>query len=209
MIRIFIADDHAMFRDGVRRILSMQSGMHFSGEAENGGELLRRARQERWDVLLLDLGLQDIHGLEVIKQIRPIQPDLNILVLTMYPEEQYAARVFRAGGNGYINKGSRGKELVDAIQQVYANGFYGSADAQKLFAEMDNSPDSPMHEQLSDREYEVFMLTAEGKSTSEIASELKLVASTVSTYRKRIIEKLGLRNARDIVKYAIENDLLA
>lgn len=209
MIRVFLADDHGMFRDGVKRILSMQSGIRVVGEAETGAALLRAARAQSWDVLLLDMDLGDTHGLEALKQIKQIQPACRILVLTMYGEDQYAIRAYRAGADGYISKGSRSKELVDAVQIVYAEGFFATPKAREILEQQKLIKEEIIaHEQLSDREYEIFLLSAEGKSPSDIAKELKLVMSTVSTYRKRVVDKLGLKNASEMPHYAMQHGLL-
>lgn len=209
MIRVFVADDHAMFRDGLKRILSLQAGIRLVGEAETGAALLRAARAQQWDVLLLDMDLGDTHGLEAIKQIKQLQPECRIVILTMYGEDQYAIRAYRAGADGYLSKGSRSKELLDAIQIVYAEGFFATPKSRELLQQQKQiAAEKPAHEQLSDREYEIFLLSAEGKSPSEIGRELKIVASTVSTYRKRIVEKLGLKNAAEMPHYAMQHGLL-
>ncbi len=207
MIRVIIADDHAVVRRGIREILADAPDMQLTGEAESGKHVLRLAETAPCDVAVLDIFLQDLNGLEVLKQLRARHPHLRVLILSAYPEEQYAVRAFKSGASGYLTKTSAPEELIDAIRQAARGGKYVTrALAEQLAQTLGGAP-SAAHDALSDRELEVLRGIGVGKNLNEIASELALSPKTVSTYRTRILEKLGLDTTADLIRYALEQDL--
>lgn len=209
MIRVFITDDHAVVRRGVRQILEDCRDIVVVGEAGSGGEALRALSTVACDVALMDIHLPDINGIEMVKQLRESQPDLRVLILSMYPEEQYALRALQAGAYGYLTKESAPDELVSAVRKTALGGKYITASlAEKLAHLVDGKTPRAAHEQLSDREYQVMCLLAEGKSISEIGTALALSVKTISTYRARILEKLGVSSTAEIMRYAIEKGLV-
>ena len=209
MISILIADDHTVVRRGVLQILAEAPDMVATGEASTGGEVLQAVRQNDFDVVLLDIALPDISGLEILKQLRSLKPDLQVLILSMYPERQYAIRALKAGAAGYLTKESAPAELIAAIRQVSQGRKYVTQSlAEKLAAELGGEVEQEPHETLSDREYQVMCLLASGKSVTEIATELSLSIKTVSTYRTRILDKLNLENTAQIIRYALKRGLV-
>ena len=209
MSRILIVDDHEVLRDGVKRIFDKQPGATVFGEASTAPEALRLARDEAWDVVVLDLSLGGRNGLEVLKELRQLRPHLPVLILSMHSEELFARRAFKAGAAGYITKDSPRTELVAAINKVIQGGTYVSpALAEKLVGDLSRDTDRPPHELLSDREFEVLRLIASGKTVSEIADILALSSGTISTYRTRILEKMGLKTNAELTLYAIHNKLV-
>ncbi len=204
MIRVLVADDHAVVRRGVLQILADAPDIVVAGEASTGREVLQAVWKNNFDVLVLDIGMPDGGGLEVLKQLRTLKLDLQVLILSMYPEKQYAVRALKAGAAGYLTKESAPDELVTAIRKVAQGGKYVTRSlAEKLAAEVGREVEKEPHETLSDREYQVMRLLAAGKTVTEIAAELSLSAKTVSTYRARILKKLGLRNTAEIIRYGI------
>jgi len=209
MKRILIVDDHEVLRDGVKRIFDKQAGTITFGEASSGPEALRLAREEHWDIVVLDLSLGGRNGLEVLKELKQIRPRLPVLILSMHTEVQFARRAFKAGASGYITKDSPRSELIKAINKVIDEGRYISqALAEKLVVEIGRDTDRPPHEMLSDREFEVLRLIASGKTAGEIARLLRLSDSTISTYRARILEKMGMKTNAELTHYAIQNKLV-
>jgi DNA-binding NarL/FixJ family response regulator len=209
MKRILIIDDHEIVRDGLKRILNEQSDSNTFGEASTAPEAIRLVTEEGWDVVVLDLSLGDRSGLEVLKALKQIRPRLPVLILSMHSEEQYARRAFKAGAAGYITKDSPRAELVRAINKVAEGGRYVShALAEELVIDLERESDRPPHETLSDREFEVMRLIASGKTVGEIAAILSLSDSTISTYRGRILEKMGMRTNAELTHYAIQNKLV-
>lgn len=207
--RILIVDDHAVVRDGVKRIFEEQPGGTAFGEASTGPEAVRLAQEQPWDVAVLDLSLGDASGLEVLKELKQVRPKLPVLVLSMHSEEQYARRAFKAGAAGYITKGSPRAELVEAINRVIEGRRYvSSALAEKLVTDLERGTSHASHEALSDREFEVMCLIASGKTLGEIAVLLSLSDKTISTYRARVLEKMGMKNSAEITHYAIQNKLV-
>jgi DNA-binding NarL/FixJ family response regulator len=209
MIRVLVADDHAVVRRGVVQILEEVPDMVAAGEARTGREVLRAVQEHNYDVLVLDISMPDGGGLEVLQQLQTLRPDLRVLILSMYPEKQYARRALKAGAAGYLTKESVPEELIAALRQVAAGGRYVSQSlaetlARELVGEVEREP----HEALSDREYQVMTLLAAGKSVTGIATELSLSVSTVSTYRARVLDKLNLRNTAEIIRYALERGLV-
>jgi two-component system invasion response regulator UvrY len=209
MISVFIADDHAIIRQGLKQILSDTADIRLAGEAATGQEALQMVRSETCDVLVLDLNMPGISGLEILSVLRQERPDLPVLVLSIHAEDQYAVRCLKAGAAGYLTKESAPEELVKAIRQVVAGGKYVSLEmAESLAMRLNKTGDRPRHETLSDREFQVLQLMGAGKSPTEIAAALSLSVKTVSTYRARILKKLALKSSAEIIQYAIQNRLV-
>jgi two-component system invasion response regulator UvrY len=209
-IRILIADDHAIVREGLRQILADTKDIVVAGDAENGNDAIKLARKGDSDVLLLDISMPDRSGIEVLKQIKKESPKLAVLMLSMHREDQYAIRSLKAGAAGYLNKQSAPAELVDAIRQVASGRKYISpALAQELANQVgDENREVPPHEMLSDREYQTLVMIASGKTVSDIAAELTLSVKTISMYRSRLLQKMKLRHNAELTHYAIKNHLV-
>lgn len=208
-MRILIADDHPVVRQGLKQVLASDPDMIVVGEAKNGNEALELALKLEWDVAVLDYSMPGRSGLELLKEIKRQFPERPVLILSMYPEDLHATRVLKAGGAGYLNKESAGTELTAAIRKVAGGGKYVSpALAEKLASELASDAQKPLHETLSDREYRVMWLLASGKQINEIADMIFLSPSTISTYRARVLKKLGLINNADLVHYAIKHHLI-
>jgi two-component system invasion response regulator UvrY len=190
MIRVLIADDHTVVRHGLKQILSSDAQLQVVGEAVNGDEVLRMVDALRIDALVLDITMPGKNGLDVLKELRRKHPQLPVLVLSMHPEDQFAIRILRAGASGYVTKESAPEELIGALRKVCKGAKYVSPQlAEKLAVFIEDDKRGPLHEQLSDREYQVMSMLALGKTVSEIADELLLSVKTVSTYRTRVLEK--------------------
>lgn len=208
-VRILIADDHPVVRQGLRQFLSQHRRLTVAGEAKDGNETLVLARKIEWDVAVLDYAMPGRSGLDLITQLKQEFSGRPILVLSMYPEDVHAKRVLRAGAAGYINKETAGEELVGAIMKVADGGtFVSKSLAEKLAYELAPTAERPPHEMLSDREYRVLWLLASGKPINEIAEEMFLSPSTISTYRARTLTKLGLSTNADLIHYAIKHHLI-
>jgi two-component system invasion response regulator UvrY len=208
MKRILIIDDHAVVRDGVKKIFDEQPGLAIFGEASTRLEALQLAREQDWDLAVLDLSLGNQSGLEVLKELKELRPRLSVLILSMHSEEQYARRAFKAGASGYITKDSSRTELAKAVNKVAAGGRYiTSALAERLVFDLGRDSDRPPHQDLSDREFEVMRLIASGKTVTEIAELLSLSDKTISTYRTRLLEKMGMKTNAELTRYAIQNKL--
>lgn len=209
MIKILIADDHAIVRRGLKQILTETSDMIVAGEAHNGQELLEKARSDHWDVVVLDISMPGRGGLDILKQLKSEQPKLPVLMLTIHPEDQYAVRVLRAGASGYLTKESAPDHLVEAIRKVARGGKYISPHlAEKLAFNLESISERPPHEALSDREFQVLRLIASGKTVKDIGEELSLSVKTISTYRTRILEKMKMKNNAELTHYAIQQKLV-
>jgi two-component system, NarL family, invasion response regulator UvrY len=210
MIRIFIVDDHSLFRAGVRQILAKQSDLRVVGEAGNGGEAMTGIRERDCDVVLLDLTMPGLGGFEVLGDIKRERPHAAVLVLSMHPEDQYATRILKAGASGYLTKESAAEELIAAIRKVAAGGIYVSAHlAEKLASTLHTPTEVPLHNMLSEREFQVLTQLVKGKKLKEIANVLFLSEKTVTTYRSRILQKLNLSNNAELVHYAIQYKLIS
>ncbi len=207
-LRVFVADDHALFRQGVKALLSEEPDLAVAGEAGTAKETLQRMRSEAWDILLLDISLPDGSGIDLLRQIRPHKPDLPILILSMHPEEQFAVNLLRAGANGYITKDAVPQQVVQAIRTLLQGRKYISPAVAHLLADDIGSDRRPPHEQLSEREFQVFCKLAAGRSVGNIAEELFLSNKTVSTYRARVMEKMSAKSNADLTYYAIKNGLI-
>jgi DNA-binding NarL/FixJ family response regulator len=209
MLKILLADDHAVVRKGVRQILAEAFSQVTFGEAQNAHELHELVSRERWDIVILDLAMPGGNGLEALKQIKSNHPQLPVMILSMFPEDQYAVRTIRAGAAGYLNKESAPEELVQAIQKILHGGEYISASvADELVLYARHKDDQPPHSHLSDREYQVLCLIASGKEVKEISVELSLSAKTISTYRSRLLVKMNMRTNAELTHYAIQNGLV-
>ncbi len=209
MISVFIADDHAIVRQGLKQIVADTADIRLAGEAATGQETLQLVRSGICDVLVLDLNMPGISGLEILRVLKQERPDLPVLVLSIHAEDQYATRCLKAGAAGYLTKESAPEELVKAIRQVVAGGKYVSRNlGESLALRLNEISDRPLHETLSDREFQVLQLMGAGKSLTEIAAALSLSVKTVSTYRARMLEKLALKNSAEIIQYAIQHRLV-
>ncbi|UCF84115.1 MAG: response regulator transcription factor [Desulfobacteraceae bacterium] len=209
MIKILIADDHAYIREGLKQILAETSDMVVAGEAADGREVLDRVRKDDYDLVLLDIAMPGRSGLDTLGQLKHEKPELPVLVLSIYPEEQYAIRAFKAGVSGYLTKESAPEELISAIRKVTQGGKYVSSSlAEKLAFNLETVTEKPPHEKLSDREYEVMIMIASGKTVKEIADKLSLSVKTISTNRVRALKKMGMKNNAEITYYAIKQGLV-
>lgn len=209
MIRVLIADDHAVVREGLKRIVAGNADMEVTAEAASGQEALELARANDCDLVLLDLAMPGKDGLDTLKELKALRPHLPVLVLSVYPEEQYAVRLLRAGAAGYLTKESAPEELVAAIRKVSRGGRYVSETlAEQLAVLVGSASDRPLHEGLSDREFRVMLMLASGKIASQVADELCLSVKTISTYRSRALRKMNMRNNAEFSFYAVKHGLL-
>jgi DNA-binding NarL/FixJ family response regulator len=209
MIRILVADDHAVVRQGVKQILADVQDMTVKDEAQNGSETLQKVTDQEFDVVLLDISMPGRSGLEVLEDIKARRPKLPVLILSMHPEEQYAVRALKAGASGYLTKASAPQELIGAIRKAAEGGKYVTASlAEKLIDQLEVNTEKQPHELLSNREHQVMLMLAEGKSVSDIAEELCLSVKTISTYRTRIMSKMGMKKNAELTLYAVHNKLI-
>jgi two-component system, NarL family, invasion response regulator UvrY len=209
VIRILIADDHAILRRGLKEILTREFKDVLCGEAASAQQALAQAQNQAWDLVILDVTMPGRSGVDLLKDLKRVRPRLPVLVLSMHPEDQYGKRVLKAGAAGYMNKESAPDELIGAIRKVLAGGRYVSPHlAEKLAVDLGKATGRPAHETLSDREFEVLRMIASGKTVSQIASELHLSVTTVSTYRGRILEKMNLSSTAELMRYALLNHLV-
>ena len=208
-IRLLIGDDHAVVRKGMKQILAETRDIVVADEASNGREVLEKVQKNDFDMVLLDISMPGRDGLEVLKELKNLKPRLPVLMLSMYPEEQYAVRSLRSGASGYLTKDSAPDELISAIRKVSSGGKYVSASlAEKLAQKLGADEEKPPHEVLSDREYQVMCMIASGKTVKEIGEELSLSVKTVSTYRSRILSKMRMKVNAELTRYAIDNKLV-
>lgn len=209
MIKVLIVDDHAIVRQGLKRIIEDATDMKLVGEAASAADALALLSDQHCDVAIFDLTLPDKSGLDLLREVKSQWAAIQILILSMHAEEQYAVRALRAGAAGYLNKRSAPEELLQAIRKIYRTGKYISPElADLLAAELKNDTSRLPHELLSDREFQVLCLIASGKSVSEIADHLALSVTTISTYRTRILEKMQLKSNADLTRYALEHKLV-
>jgi two-component system, NarL family, invasion response regulator UvrY len=209
MINIIIVDDHPIVRQGLKQILSEEPDMAVFGEAQNSQEVLELIRKQDWDIVVLDISMPGRGGLDVLKEIKHERPKLPVLILSIHPEDQYAVRALKAGASGYLTKESAPEALVRAIRKILRGGKYVSSTlAEKLAYNLEAETEKPLHETLSDREYQVMLMIAQGKTTNAIAEEMALSVKTVSTYRARILEKMKMNTIADITYYVIKNNLI-
>jgi len=209
VIRIVIADDHTIVREGLKQLLLAADGLEIVGEARDGHEAMKAVRELDFDLLLLDMSMPGKSGIELIKQVRAEKPKLRILILSMHEERQYAIRAIRAGASGYLTKESASRQLVEAIRKVASGGAFISAEVAEQLA-LGAMPDAKgaLHESLSDREFQVFRMLAEGKSVSDIAERLHLSVKTVSTHKANILQKMRMETVGDLIRYALAHRLV-
>lgn len=209
-MKIIIADDHALIRKGLKEILQQVKGLVLLDEADNGAELLSKISENEYDIVVLDISMPGKSGLDVLKDIRRMKPELPVLILSVYPEEQYAIRVLKAGASGYMTKDSAPDDLVNAIKKIVSGGKYISPSLAEILAAEVKSGGviKQLHENLSDREFQVMKMLAAGKTIKEISEELFLSPKTVSTYRTRIYEKMKFSSKAELTGYAIKNELI-
>ena len=209
MIRILIADDHTIVRHGLRQIVNAESQLTTVGEAGNGNEVLELVGTLPVDVVVLDISMPGRNGLETLKELKRRHPSVAVIVLSMHPKDQYAVRVLKAGASGYITKEDAPEELVSAIKKAFRGEKYISPQVAELLADfIENGATTDLHKLLSDREYEVFRMLAEGKSVTQIAETISLSIKTISTYRTRILEKTGMTTNAEITRYCLERSLV-
>jgi DNA-binding NarL/FixJ family response regulator len=209
MTRVLIADDHALVRAGLRQYLQQCGRFASIAEASSGSQTLDMLRGARFDLLILDINMPDRGGLDILRHVRASHPETRVLVLSAYPERQYAVNVLKAGASGYLSKESAPDELIKAVNQVMAGRRYVSSSlAELLLSQLDADHEKPLHASLSEREFQIFCKLASGQSVSEIASELSLSVKTVSTYRTRVLEKMSFKSNADITSYALRNGLI-
>ncbi len=209
-IRVLIADDHAIVRQGFKQIFSETEDLVVAGEADDGVDAMQVARDNEWDVFLLDVTMPNRNGIDTLKQLKKEFPRLPVLILSMHPEEQYAVRAIKSGASGYLTKQSAPEQLVTAIRQVARGKKYVSPAVAEQLANAIGASDADKapHELLTDREYQVFRLIAAGKPLTQIAEDLNLAVATISTFRTRIIEKTGLRSNAEMIRYGFEQGLV-
>lgn len=209
MIRIVVADDHTIVREGLKQLLAAAGDLQVVAEAQNGHEVVDRVRSLDFEVLLLDMSMPGKSGIELIRQVHGEKPKLKVLVLSMHEEHQYAVRAIRAGASGYLTKESASRQLVEAIRKVASGGAFISSEVAQQLA-LGAMPDAkgPPHAALSDREYQIFLLIAGGKSISDIAERLNLSVKTVSTHKANILQKMNMSTPAELIRYALTNKLV-
>jgi two-component system invasion response regulator UvrY len=209
MIRLLVADDHTIVRRGLEQIIAGTSDIVVADEARNGQEVLEKISRNSYDLVLLDISMPGRDGLEILKELKGLKPKQAVLMLSMYPEEQYAVRALRSGAAGYLTKESAPDELIAAIRKVFSGGKYvSSALAERLAAKIGAESDRPLHELLSDREYQIMCMIASGRTPTDIAGHLSLSVKTISTYRTRILAKMHMKSNAEITRYALQNNLV-
>jgi DNA-binding NarL/FixJ family response regulator len=209
MIRIVVADDHAIVREGLKHLIAAEADLEVVGEARDGHEVMQRVRGGDFEVLLLDMSMPGKSGMELIRQVKAEKPKLRVLVLSMHEERQYAVRAIRSGASGYLTKDSAPTQMVTAIRKVASGGAFISAEvAEELALSAMPGSDGPLHSTLSDREYQVFQLLVSGATVTDIGTRLNLSVKTVSTHKARLLEKLGVANQTELVHYALRHKLV-
>ena len=209
MIKIMIVDDHAIVREGLKQIVRQTDDMEVVAEAENGSDMLKILQEKTFDIVLLDISIPGRNGIDYLKDVKQLKPDLPVLILSMHPEEQFAMRALTAGAAGYLTKKSASRELIAAIRKVADGRKYVSPEfADKILMELDKDAEKPPYKRLSNREFEVMRGIASGKTISEIAEGLNLSVQTISTYRSRILDKMNLKTSAELTYYAIKNGLV-
>lgn len=208
MIKIIIVDDHAIVRKGLIQILEEKPGLYTVDEASSGDELLEKIKTNKYDIIILDISMPGKDGLDTLKYLKQITPETPVLAFSMYPEDQYAIRLLKSGASGYLNKECDPEEFMKAIDRVSKGLKYVSPKLGEILVNSLDTGEAPLHENLSDREFQVMCMFAKGKTPTQIANELTLSINTISTYRLRILDKLGLKNTAEVTHYAIKNRLV-
>ena len=209
MLKILLGDDHAIVRRGLRQVLAEEFGQLAIGEVGSGHAVVDAVREQEWDVVVLDINLPDKNGVEVLKEVKGLRPSILVVMLSMHPEEQYAMRTLKAGAAGYLTKESAPEELITAMRKVLRGGKYVSASlAERLASELAAGTEAPLHQKLSDREYQVLLGIARGNMVTETAEALSLSAKTISTYRARLLKKMKLQTTVELVRYALAHRLV-
>lgn len=207
-IKVLVADDHEIVRQGLKTIISEHSDLSIAGEAENGNQVLKIVKKTKVDVVLLDFDMPEKNGLDTLVELKALYPKLPVMILSIFPEDHYGTRFLKAGASGYLQKSSATDQLIDAIRKVFNGGKYiSSALTDKLVTGLNKDKEQFLHESLTDREFQVFRLLATGKKLKEMADELCLSINTISTYRSRILQKMDMKSNADVIRYAIENGL--
>tara|TARA_B100001167_G_scaffold138929_1_gene88195 strand:- start:94 stop:747 length:654 start_codon:yes stop_codon:yes gene_type:complete len=208
-IKVLVADDHEIVRQGLKTIISEHSDLSIAGEAENGNQVLKILKKTKIDVVLLDFDMPEKNGLDTLIELKALYPKLPVMILSIFPEDHYGTRFLKAGASGYLQKSSATDQLIDAIRKVFNGGKYiSSALTDRLVTNLNRDHERPLHESLTDREFQVFCLLATGKKLKEIADELCLSINTISTYRSRILQKMDMSSNADVIRYAIKNKLV-
>jgi len=209
LTKIIIADDHVIFREGLKQVIATTVNMTVTDEASSGQELLQKIEENDYDLVVLDISMPGRNGLDTLAELKRIRPKLPVLILSMHPEEQYALRAYKSGASGYLTKGSLTSEIIDALQKLALGKKYVSANlAESLVAGLGESTPIEIHNSLSNREYQVLCMIATGKPVGKIAAELALSVKTISTYRSHILRKLNMKNNSEMTRFAIENNLV-
>lgn len=209
MMRVLIADDHAIFRLGLKDLLTEEFQKVTFAEAQNADEALEQVRKQDWEIVILDISMPGKSGLDILNEIKRVRPKLPVLLLSMHPEEQFARRALKSGAAGYLTKESVPEELKKAVRKALGGGRYVSTSlAEKLAWDLDSRVETPVHDLLSDREFQVLRMVASGKTVKDIADELALSVKTVSTYRTRILEKTRMKNNAELIRYAVQSHLV-
>ena len=209
MATVLIADDHALIRNGLKQLLAEDHSIREVGESKSGRETIDKLQEQRWDLLILDINMPDRSGIDILRQVRATHPHTRVLVLSGFPEKQYAVNVLRAGASGYLNKEMAPEELLAAVHNVLMGRRYVSpALAELLVNGLDEDQDKPMHARLSEREFQIFRKLAAGQAVSDIANELCISVKTVSTYRSRVLEKMSFTSNADLTAYALRNEII-
>jgi two-component system, NarL family, invasion response regulator UvrY len=207
-IKVLVADDHEIVRQGLKTIISEHSDLCIAGEAENGNQVLKIVKETKVDVVLLDFDMPEKNGLDTLIELKALYPKLPVMILSIFPEDHYGTRFLKAGASGYLQKSSATDQLIDAIRKIFNGGKYiSSALTDKLVKGLNKDKEQFLHESLTDREFQVFRLLATGKKLKEMADELCLSINTISTYRSRILQKMDMKSNADVIRYAIENGL--
>ncbi|OFW57932.1 MAG: DNA-binding response regulator [Candidatus Solincola sediminis] len=209
MIDILVVDDHPIVRNGLKQMLSEERDIRVTGEAENGGEMLRLLEERKIDVIVMDLSLPDRNGLDLLEEVKTRYPEKPVLMLSIHREEHFGSRALKAGAAGYVNKRTAGRDLIAAIRKVATGGMYISVEmAERLAFKVGGGLSELPHESLSEREFQVFCMISEGIKLIDIAKELSLSETTVSTYRTRILKKMDMQSDSELIRYAVRNCLI-
>ncbi len=206
--KVLIADDHALYRAGLKNLLEDAGEFEVVAEASNGEEALQMVREKDFDLALIDLAMPKQGGVDVLKRMKSLKPEMGVLILSMYPEEQYAVNLLRSGASGYLNKEAAPEMVVTALRTIRKGRKYISPEVAELLAEAPDATNAPLHGALSQREFQVFCKLASGRSVSQVGEELFLSVKTVSTYRTRVMEKMGMHSNADLTYYAIKNGII-